>query len=328
MVDRLERLTNLVLVLLRDGRPRSLRQIADEVPGYPPEGEARRQAFERDKRTLREGGIVVSTAAVDGPDQYGYMIKPEDFYLPDLDLDPEEQAALNLAVAAVHLGDPSGRDALWRLGLPAPTGARPLAQLPALPALPVLWEAVRRRAAVSFDYRGEQRRVAPAVLRFRGGWWYLVGLDLDKDAARTFRVDRMEGLPEAGRSGSGELPAGFEPTTALAEEPWRIGEGEPLPVDILVDAELSTLVEQQLASADVVDRRQDGSVVLRLEVTNVDALRTWLFELGEHAVALAPPEVRQAVVGWLEDTAAAPAGKATAKGRARSRPARPVKERT
>ena len=328
MVDRLERLTNLVLVLLRDGRPRSLRQIADEVPGYPPEGEARRQAFERDKRTLREGGIVVSTAGVDGPDQYGYLIKPEDFYLPDLDLDPEEQAALNLAVAAVHLGDPSGRDALWRLGLPAPTGARPLAQLPALPALPVLWEAVRQRAAVSFDYRGEPRRVAPAVLRFRGGWWYLVGLDLDKDAARTFRVDRMEGLPEAGRPGSGDLPAGFEPTTALAEEPWRIGEGELLSVDILVDAELSTLVEQQLASAHVVERRQHGSVVLRLEVTNVDALRTWLFELGEHAVVLAPPEVRQAVVGWLEDMATAPVGRGTAKGRARARAARPVKERT
>ncbi|HAM03029.1 MAG TPA: hypothetical protein DCQ30_12510 [Acidimicrobiaceae bacterium] len=315
MVDRLERLTNLVLVLLRDGRPRSLREIADEVPGYPPEGEARRQAFERDKRTLREGGIVVSTAAVDGPDQFGYMIKPDDFYLPDLDLDPEEQAALNLAVAAVHLGEPSGRDALWRLGLPAPTGARPLAQLPALPALPVLWEAVRQRAAVTFDYRGEQRRVAPAVLRFRGGWWYLVGLDLDKDAARTFRVDRMDSPPHAGPPGSGELPVGFEPTTAISEEPWRIGDGEPVPVDILVDAELSALVEQQLSSASVVERRHDDSVVLRLEVTNVDALRTWLFELGEHVVVLGPPQVRQVIIDWLGATAAPPLEKGSAKAR-------------
>jgi proteasome accessory factor B len=257
VVDRLERLTNLVLVLLRDAPPRSLREIADEVPGYPPEGEARRQAFERDKRTLREGGIAVSTAPLEGPDQVGYFIRAEDFYLPDLELDAEEQTALNLAVAAVHLGDPSGRDALWRLGLPAPSGARPVADVPALPALPVLWDALRRRAEVRFSYRGERRRVAPAALRFFGGWWYLVGLDLDKEAARTFRVDRMDGLPSTEAPGTGELPADFEPTTALADEPWRIGEGDPVAVDILAGPEVAVLAEQQVPSATIVERRAD-----------------------------------------------------------------------
>jgi proteasome accessory factor B len=300
VVDRLERLTNLVLMLLRASRPRSLREIADEVPGYPPEGEARRQAFERDKRTLRHGGIVVSTSAVDGPDQVGYSIRSEDFYLPELDLDTDEQTALNLAVAAVHLGDPSGRDALWRLGLPAPTGARPVADVPALPVLPVLWDALRSRSEVGFSYRGEPRRVAPATLRFFGGWWYLVGLDLDKEAARTFRVDRMEGVPHTGAPGSGELPPDFEPTTALADEPWRIGEGDPVAVDILVGPEVGALVEQQVRSAAVVERRSDGSSILRLDVMNVDALRTWLFELGEHVTVLAPEEVRRSIVDWLE----------------------------
>jgi len=308
VVDRLERLTDLVLVLL-DGRPRSLRQIADEVPGYPAEGEARRQAFERDKRTLRRGGIEVSTVPVAGADQIGYLIRPEDFYLPDLQLDLQEQAALNLAVAAVHLGDPSGRDALWRLGLPAPTSARPLAQLPALPALPVLWEARRLRREARFSYRGERRRVAPAQLRFVAGWWYLVGWDLDKNAARTFRVDRMDDVPEAGPPGSGELPAGFEPSAALADEPWRAGEGEPVPVDLLAGAEVAPLLEQQLRSATIVERRPDGSVVLRLEVTNVDALRSWLFELGDHVVVLGPPQVRAAMVEWLEAMVSSSGGK-------------------
>lgn len=302
MVDRLERLTNLVLVLL-DGRPRSLREIADEVPGYPPDGEARRQAFERDKRTLRDGGIVVSTAPVSGPEQVGYYIRPEDFYLPDLELDADEQAALNLAVAAVHLGDPSGRDALWRLGLPGPAGTAPVAELPHLPALPVLWEALRARATVRFPYRGQPRRVAPASLRFHGGWWYLVGLDLDKEAARTFRVDRMEGLPGAGEPDSGVLPEGFEPTTAIAEDPWRIGDGEAIEVDLLARPEVAGLVEQQLGSGAVRDRRPEGAVVFRLEVTNVDALRSWLFELGDHVLVLGPEEVRRSVVDWLESMA-------------------------
>jgi predicted DNA-binding transcriptional regulator YafY len=300
MVDRLERLTDLVLVLLRDGRPKPLREIAAEVPGYPAEGEARRQAFERDKRTLRDGGVDVSAVPIEGKEQVGYVIRPEDFYLPDLDLAPDEQAALNLAVAGVHLGDPSGRDALWRLGLPASAGVQPFADLTALPALPVLYDAVRRRASVTFDYRGDTRHVAPALLRFRGGWWYLVGFDLDKEASRTFRVDRMDGAPSVGPDDSAVMPDDFDPTAALPEEPWRMGEEEAVRVDVLVDAGLAPLVVAEVGASTVHEQRPDGAVVVRLEVTNIGALRSWVLELGEHAEVLAPDHVRAAMVSWLE----------------------------
>jgi predicted DNA-binding transcriptional regulator YafY len=304
MVDRLERLTDLVLVLLRDGRAKPLREIAAEVPGYPAEGEARRQAFERDKRTLRDGGVEVTAVPIEGREQVGYLIRPDDFYLPDLDLTPDEQAALNLAVAGVHLGDPSGRDALWRLGLPASAGVRPFADLAALPALPVLYDAVRRRASVTFAYRGDTRHVAPAVLRFRGGWWYLVGFDLDKLASRTFRVDRMEGAPAAGEPGSAVVPDDFDPTTALPEEPWRMGEEEAVRTDVLVDAVLAPLVVAEVGESTVHQRRHDGAVVVRLEVTNIAALRSWVLELGEHAEVLAPEQVRADMIEWLEATVA------------------------
>jgi proteasome accessory factor B len=307
MVDRLERLTDLVLVLLRDGRPKPLREIAAEVPGYPAEGEARRQAFERDKRTLRDGGVEVTAVPIEGREQIGYVIRPDDFYLPDLDLAPDEQAALNLAVAGVHLGDPSGRDALWRLGLPASAGVQPFADLTALPALPVLYDAVRRRATVRFDYRGDGRHVAPALLRFRGGWWYLVGFDLDKEASRTFRVDRMDGHLVVGVPGSAAVPDTFDPEAALPEEPWRMGEEEVVSVDVLVDASLAPLVVAEVGASTVHERGDDGSVVVRLEVTNVAALRSWVLELGEHAEVLGPPDVRQAMVAWLEAIVAAPA---------------------
>jgi proteasome accessory factor B len=303
MVDRLERLTDLVLVLLRDERPKPLREIAAEVPGYPAEGEARRQAFERDKRTLRSGGVEVTAVSIEGREQVGYVIRPDDFYLPALDLAPDEQAALNLAVAGVHLGDPSGRDALWRLGLPASAGVRPFADLAALPALPVLYEAVRGRADVRFDYRGDRRHVAPALLRFRGGWWYLVGYDLDKEASRTFRVDRMDGPPVVGEPGSAVVPDTFDPAAALPEEPWRMGEEEVVDVEVLVDAGLAPLVVAEVGDATVRQRRADGAVVVHLEVTNIAALRSWVLELGEHAEVLGPESVRHDIVAWLEATA-------------------------
>ncbi len=320
MVDRLERLTDLVL-FLREGRPRSLREIADSVPGYPDDGEARRQAFERDKRTLRGGGVEITTVPIGGQEQIGYLIRSEDFYLPDLELDADEQAALNLAVAGVHLGDPSGRDALWRLGLPASVGAQPVAQLPAIPALADLHAALRAHATVTFSYRGEHRSVDPALLRFRGGWWYLVGIDRDRGAPRTFRVDRIEGLPVAGPPDSAEIPPDFDPTSELPDAPWKIGESEPIPVDVLFDPMVAQLVISEVGEGTVSERREDGGVVVRLDVTNVDALRNWVFELGDHAEVLGPEEVRSQLVEWLESMVAA-------KGDGRAAPAKKTSTKT
>jgi predicted DNA-binding transcriptional regulator YafY len=99
--DRLERVTDLLLGLLDATRPLSLREIAEQVPGYPEGHDARRQAFERDKRLLRDEGVPVLTVAIDGEDQVGYRVDPNAYYLPDLGLEPDEQAALNLAVAGV-----------------------------------------------------------------------------------------------------------------------------------------------------------------------------------------------------------------------------------
>ncbi len=307
-VDRLERLTDLVLVLLRGPRPKSLREIAEEVPGYPPPGEARRQAFERDKRTLRQEGIAVVAEPIDGPEQVGYRIRPEEFYLPDLDLAPDEQAALNLAVAAVHFEDPSGQDALWRLGVGGPHAPRPLAALPSLPALPLLFDALRARAVVRFTYRGARRAVAPAQLRFRHGWWYLVGTDLDRRALRIFRVDRMDGPVEREAPGSAEGRGG-EPVTSgsvRAGGPWpaAAADTEAVVAEVLVDAVVADVARNQVGDGALAERRPDGSVVLRLEVATVEALRAWVFEFGPHAEVLGPPDVRQEVVRWLAQVAA------------------------
>jgi predicted DNA-binding transcriptional regulator YafY len=298
-VDRLERLTNLMLVLLGTSRPLTLRELADAVPGYPGPGDARRQAFERDKRILRDEGITIAVEPVDGPDQLGYRIRHEDYYIADLDLSPDEQVALNLAVAAVHQGEPRGREALWRLGISTPVESLVVADLPDLPALPVLHEAIRTAATVAFDYHGSTRRVEPAVMRFRGGWWYLIGYDLGHCAARTFRVDRMESLPVCGQPGSAALPEGFDADKAFADKPWLLGKDDQIEVDVLVDPIEAPLVLLELGEAAVLERRGTAGTVFRIPVTNTDALRSWVLGLGHHARVLSPPDVRAAVLEWL-----------------------------
>ncbi len=298
-VDRLERLTNLVLVLLDTRRPLSLREIADTVGGYPDGQQACRQAFERDKRTLREEGIPISVEAVDAGGQLGYRIRPEDYYLPELDLTADEQVALNLAVAGVHLDDASGREALLKLGVIGADQPNPVAALPGLPELPRLHEAIRRRAAVEFSYHSLVRRVDPYGLLFRSGFWYLVGWDHGREALRTFRVDRMESTPVLHESGSFELPSDLDPAAEVPAEPWRIGEGDAVRAEVLIDAVHTPSVVDELGEEAVLRHGDHGSVVVVLEVTNEVAFRSWLLGLLDHAEVISPAELRRSVVDWL-----------------------------
>ncbi len=312
-LDRLERVTDLLLVLLDTSRPLSLREIADRVPGYPDTHDARRQAFERDKRLLRDEGVPVLVEPIGGEEQLGYRVDPDTYYLPDLGLEPDEQAALNLAVAGVHLGEPTGRDALEKLGVggepPVAGDLAPLVVLPPivdLPALPALFEAARRHALATFDYRGESRRVDVAAIRFRRGRWYAVGHDRDRGEPRTFRVDRIEGPIELGDPSSG-LADDVEVDATLEREPWQFGGGEPVEVDVLVDGPEAARVAEELGAASVAERRPTG-VVVRLAVTDQDALVSWVLGLLDHAEVLRPPEARGAVEARLDALIAAAGG--------------------
>ena len=316
-LDRLERVTDLLLVLLDAPHPLSLREIADRVPGYPAGHGARRQAFERDKRLLRDEGVPVLVVPIGGDDQLGYRVDPDSYYLPELGLAPDEQAALNLAVAGVHLGEPIGHDALLKLGTgtesplrPAPPPLVDLRSIDGLPALPLVFDAIRQRAGVRFGYRGEQRQVDVAGLRFRDGFWYLIGFDRDRGEARTFRIDRFDGPPEVDEPSSARLPSDFDVDRAFGREPWHFGGGEELAVEILVDAAESGRVVAELGEEKVIEARDDGSVVIGLSVTDTEACVLWVLDLLDHAEVLEPPVVRAAVIDHLTAVAAGPNGHA------------------
>ena len=49
----------------------------------------------------------------------------------------------------------------------------------------------------------------------------------------------------------------------------------------------------------VVERRPDGSILVRVPCGNLPAFRSWLLGLLDDAVVLEPPEVRAEVAAWL-----------------------------
>jgi proteasome accessory factor B len=313
MADRVERLTNLLALLLETNEPLSLVEIAAELAGqYPDQDGARRQAFERDKAALRELGIPIDTEILAGGPYAGqtrYRIDRRKYELADLSLEPDEMHALQVAVAAVRTGSASGQSAIWKLGGALAEEHPPVsALLPDRPELPVLRAAVAARSTITFGYRGDIRRLEPWGLLLRGGFWYVIGNDLDRDGQRTFRVDRFDGGVDGigvGPADSFVRPPTFDPRAAFPADPKQIGQRPDDAQDarVLVDAVRAPAAVRELGEDRVVATRSDGAVELLVPAANLDAFRSWVLGLLQHAVVLGPPDVRRHVVDWLTGVA-------------------------
>ncbi len=306
MAERVERLTNLLALLLETTQPLSLIEIAGELAGQYPEGQtARRGAFERDKAALREIGVPIEQEIVPGGEYAGqtrYWIDRERYELRDLDLAEDEARALQVAMAATRPGSTSGQEALWKLGAGVLDHSAPVAAvLPDAPSLPVLRDAVTGRVSVRFRYRDVERTVDPWGLLLRDGFWYLIGFDHGRTEQCTFRIDRIEGGVESIAGSAFERPAGFDPRTAFPDDPNLIGATETVPIArVRIAPERARAAVRDLDEERVLWRGDDGAVEVEVPCANLPAFRSWLLGFAEHAEVLAPDDVREHVIGWLE----------------------------
>src|SRR3954465_6061889 len=126
----LERLVNLVALLLESRRPLTFDEIREKLGEAYEHGDVNsaKRMFERDKDVLRDIGVPIEVSATDVWDaEQGYTIAKERYYLPEIRFTAEEITAL--AVAARSGSDTAAEDAVRKLLSGATEGI--LAALPA-----------------------------------------------------------------------------------------------------------------------------------------------------------------------------------------------------
>jgi proteasome accessory factor B len=302
--SRVERVLNLLALMLDTRIPRTREEYVREIAGYPTQTEANRRAFERDKEILRGMGVPITMETIGDGNEVGYRVRPDDYCLPDLGLSADETAALRVAVSAISLGDGSGQGALMKLGGVGDQASAPIASLPIAPALATLFDAFRRRAVVTFPYRTETRTVEPWGLSSKRGHWYVVGFDRDRDAVRAFRADRIDGDVEVGESGAFDVPDDFRPDDHIEDRGWLLGDAPPVNVRLAVDADHLDGVLGELGADARVEKDADGRTFVDVSVSNQAAFRSFVLGFLEHAEIVDPPAVRAAMIEWLETVAA------------------------
>ncbi|MCW2853464.1 MAG: transcriptional regulator [Nocardioides sp.] len=221
-----ERLLNLLIMLLVQRHFVAKDRIRTLL--YPGSSrDAFEKMFERDKEELRSLGVPIEVGQMDAffADEPGYRIRPDEFALPDIALEPDEAAIIGLATkvwqhARLAEATTDVVRKLTALGVPVDVSALDIVQ-PRLsadePSFDVFFEAVQERSAVEFDYvRSGQsevtrRRLHPWGVARYAGRWYVVGHDLDRDAERLFRLSRVQGKArKVGPAGAYEVPPGTD----------------------------------------------------------------------------------------------------------------------
>ena len=169
-------------------------------------------------------------------------------------------------------------------------------------------DAVLSRTPLSFDYRGgsgdlAERRVRPWGLTSWHGRWYLTAHDLDRDAPRVFRLDRIGDPRRSGRPGGYDVPDSHDPVAMIRSS---VGDDTGLPSTTArllvregVAASLrkrgSTVEGEGAGGGDV----PEGWDVVELPVGSLPALAQEVAAYGPDVQVAAPAELGEMVADRL-----------------------------
>ena len=308
-VDRTERLLNLVLCLLDAPRPVDRATIRSVVPGYSSSASAAafERMFERDKEELRGMGIPIDTVESANGEILGYRIDPAEYGLAEVSASAADLAVLGLAARAFSEASLGARaraalrkiEAVSEAVAPGPSARIDLIGSPA-PSdthLPELWEGVRTRRVVAFDYRrpdqpaASPRTVEPWGVVARDGGWYLVGRDVDRDAPRVFRTSRMgERVSLAGAPAAFAVPD-VDIRQLVLGDPESMAAASTTSVRVALDPGRGDRI--RLRGREV--GRDGDRIVVDIEVVDPAAIVAEVLALGGAAEILAPEAVRDSV---------------------------------
>ncbi len=149
-----------------------------------------------------------------------------------------------------------------------------------------LTEAVAARAVVELDYTGaglapSSPRVAPAQLIVRDGFGYLQAWNLERQAWRTYRLDRISAVRTTGEpAGDVGAPPEFGPG-------WLEQRPDAAEVTLRLAPEAAWITEYHPTRAV---RRLRGAIEVDLLVADPAWLRGLLLRLGRQVLAVDPAE--------------------------------------
>jgi len=317
--DKLIRQLSLVAFLMAERRPVTAREIKSSVEGYQEmSDEAFARRFYSDRAELQALGVPLTSQRDEYTGEELYNMRSERYFLPELELNGEELAALQTALYLLEgkfaYAEPL-RLALQNLALgrpgfseaPTQTAMRvevldPEYSTEMQGRLSKLEAAISKQRTVKFPYwsisRDEERErtVNPYALFQDAGAWYFLGQDLEADDERTFRVSRIRGEIRFAtrRERDFRLPPELDVDQYRGRPPWQIGDsvGE---ARIEVGGDTAWWVQRTYGGSG---RVEDGAFVT--DYSSLALLASWVLRQDGRAIPKEPDELRRELARALK----------------------------
>ena len=315
--DKLIRQLSLVAFLMAERRPLTARDIKSNVEGYQEmSDEAFARRFYSDRAELVSLGVPLDSQRDEFTGEELYTLRAERYFLPELELDDEELAALQtcffllegrfayaeplrLALQNLALGRSAGPLAATPTGTAGRVEVRdPDYSLELQGRLGKLEGAISKQRTVKFRYWSiyrdseEERTLNPYALLPENGSWYVIGHDLARDDIRTFRVSRIRSDIRFAtrRERDFRLPPEFDVENFRGRAEWQFGEivGEAQ-IDVAPDT--AWWVERAYGG----ERNRVEDDVFTTEYASSNMLARWILRQDGRAVPLEPSELRRLV---------------------------------
>jgi proteasome accessory factor C len=299
---------------MAERRALTARDVKSNVEGYSEmSDEAFARRFYSDRAELLSLGVPLQSQRDEFTGEELYTLRSEQYFLPKLELEDEELAALQTAFYLLEgkfaYAEPL-RLALQNLALgrpgfsEAPTETASRVEVldpdysPETPGrLAKLENAISKQRTVRFDYwsisrdKESERSLNPYALLNDNGLWYVVGHDLDRKDIRTFRVSRIRGDIKFAtrRERDFRAPTDFDVELYRGRPPWQIGDVVGT-ARIEVRGDTAWWVRRTYGSTGTLE-----DDVFVTEYSSVPQLASWVLRQNGRAVPLEPHELKQEV---------------------------------
>ena len=172
-----------------------------------------------------------------------------------------------------------------------------------------IFSALKNRHVLDFEYRPLQkttwmtRRINPLHAVCQKGNWYVMGFCHDKKDIRVFNFSRMQNVTESKEKF--DIPKDFNPDKYFDKEIgiW-LSATKKYTVELLISAEIGTFaLERSWNKNQKIEQREDGSVWVSFETTQLPEVKRWVLGQGKTVKVLGPDEliaqVKEEVVAVL-----------------------------
>jgi predicted DNA-binding transcriptional regulator YafY len=316
--DKLIRQLSLVAFLMAERRPLTARDIKSNVEGYQEmSDEAFARRFYSDRAELVALGVPLDSHRDEFTGEELYTLRAERYFLPELELDDDELAALQtcfyllegrfayaeplrLALQNLALGRSAGALAATPTDTAGRVEVRDPDYTPELQGrLGKLEGAISKQRTVKFRYwsiyrdEEEERTLNPYALLPENGSWYVIGHDVERKDIRTFRVSRIRSDIRFAtrRERDFRLPAEFSVENYRGRADWQFGEiAGVAKVDVAPDT--AWWVERAYAG----ERNTIEDHVFTTQYASSSLLARWILRQDGRAIPLEPSELRRLVV--------------------------------